>query len=106
MPTQAQLNANRLNSQKSTGPTAPAGQATSSFPARDTGSRTTIPGPNQRLTSQNGFGPQSRPAPAEPPHVSHENHEPPLRLASAAPGRTGILACPFLPILNIAASRQ
>src|SRR5882724_1630583 len=93
MPTQAQLNANRLKAEKSTGPTAPAGKATSSLPARDTGSRTAIPVPTQPLTPQIGFVPQSAPAPAEPPHVSHENHEPPLRLASA--GRTAFLPVHF-----------
>jgi hypothetical protein len=37
MPTQAQLNANRLNAQKSTGPTSPEGKATSSLNALKSG---------------------------------------------------------------------
>src|ERR1041385_7588548 len=37
MPTQAQLNANRLNAQKSTGPTSPEGKAASSLNALKTG---------------------------------------------------------------------
>ena len=37
MPTQAQLNANRLNAQKSTGPTSPEGKAASSLNALKSG---------------------------------------------------------------------
>jgi hypothetical protein len=40
------------------------------------------PLPTQPLPQQIGFVPQNAPASAEPPHVSHENHEAPVGLRS------------------------
>jgi hypothetical protein len=69
MPTEAQINANRLNAQKSTGPTCPAGKAASPLNALKSGIDAfphIIPGedplPTQPLTPPIGFVPQSAPA--------------------------------------------